>query len=137
MPGGRNQSVSTRINLTRASEYNGSSLITKQNLCPNRSIHQRIFRRRSRISWSSLMKPAGSSNSMKEVGRELSSQPVDIAFVGIGDNGHLAFNERLIHKTGITQCDFLDGQRDPQVVAKRYLRKLAGCVIGRPTCSSR
>jgi len=30
---------------------------------------------------------------VKEVGRELSSQPVDIAFVGIGENGHLAFND--------------------------------------------
>jgi glucosamine-6-phosphate deaminase len=30
---------------------------------------------------------------VKEVGRELSSQPVDIAFVGIAENGHLAFND--------------------------------------------
>lgn len=29
----------------------------------------------------------------KSVGRELISQPVDIAFVGIGENGHLAFND--------------------------------------------
>jgi len=28
-----------------------------------------------------------------EVGRELSSAPVDVAFVGIGENGHLAFND--------------------------------------------
>ena len=27
------------------------------------------------------------------VGRELSSAPVDVAFVGIGENGHLAFND--------------------------------------------
>src|SRR5512144_3286637 len=27
------------------------------------------------------------------VGRELASAPVDVAFVGIGENGHLAFND--------------------------------------------
>jgi glucosamine-6-phosphate deaminase len=29
----------------------------------------------------------------EEVGRELAGSPVDIAFVGIGENGHLAFND--------------------------------------------
>jgi glucosamine-6-phosphate deaminase len=28
-----------------------------------------------------------------DVGRELSSAPIDVAFVGIGENGHLAFND--------------------------------------------
>jgi glucosamine-6-phosphate deaminase len=28
-----------------------------------------------------------------EVGRELAAAPVDVAFVGIGENGHLAFND--------------------------------------------
>ena len=28
-----------------------------------------------------------------EVGRELAARPVDVAFVGIGENGHLAFND--------------------------------------------
>lgn len=30
---------------------------------------------------------------IRSVGRELASAPVDIAFVGIGENGHLAFND--------------------------------------------
>ncbi len=30
---------------------------------------------------------------IREVGRELNSAPVDVAFVGIGENGHLAFND--------------------------------------------
>jgi glucosamine-6-phosphate deaminase len=30
---------------------------------------------------------------MKKVGGELNSRPVDVAFVGIGENGHLAFND--------------------------------------------
>jgi glucosamine-6-phosphate deaminase len=28
-----------------------------------------------------------------EAGREISRQPIDVAFVGIGENGHLAFND--------------------------------------------
>lgn len=30
---------------------------------------------------------------MKTVGRELQKSPIDIAFVGVGENGHLAFND--------------------------------------------
>jgi len=30
---------------------------------------------------------------MKKIGRELSAKPVDLAFAGIGENGHLAFND--------------------------------------------
>jgi glucosamine-6-phosphate deaminase len=30
---------------------------------------------------------------IQQVGNELSSRPVDLAFVGIGENGHLAFND--------------------------------------------
>jgi len=30
---------------------------------------------------------------MREVGRELSSAPIDVMFAGIGENGHLAFND--------------------------------------------
>lgn len=30
---------------------------------------------------------------VRRVGKELSSQPIDIAFLGIGENGHIAFND--------------------------------------------
>jgi glucosamine-6-phosphate deaminase len=29
----------------------------------------------------------------EDVGRKLTAQPIDVAFVGIGENGHLAFND--------------------------------------------
>ena len=29
----------------------------------------------------------------EDVGRELARAPIDVAFVGIGENGHLAFND--------------------------------------------
>src|SRR6266700_1912460 len=30
---------------------------------------------------------------LRRVGKELTSAPIDVAFVGIGENGHLAFND--------------------------------------------
>jgi len=33
------------------------------------------------------------SAAVREVGRQLTSSPIDIAFVGIGENGHIAFND--------------------------------------------
>ncbi len=33
------------------------------------------------------------SGALDEVGRQLTSAPVDVAFVGIGENGHIAFND--------------------------------------------
>lgn len=33
------------------------------------------------------------SGALDEVGRQLASAPVDLAFVGIGENGHIAFND--------------------------------------------
>jgi len=33
------------------------------------------------------------SAAVREVGRQLTSAPIDIAFVGIGENGHIAFND--------------------------------------------
>jgi glucosamine-6-phosphate deaminase len=33
------------------------------------------------------------SEALDEVGRELTTAPVDLAFVGIGENGHIAFND--------------------------------------------
>jgi glucosamine-6-phosphate deaminase len=36
---------------------------------------------------------ADPSEVVKRVGKELASMPVDIAFLGIGENGHIAFND--------------------------------------------
>jgi glucosamine-6-phosphate deaminase len=36
---------------------------------------------------------ADSSEVVRRVGRELASTPIDIAFLGIGENGHIAFND--------------------------------------------
>ena len=36
---------------------------------------------------------ANPSEVVRQIGRELSSAPIDVAFLGIGENGHLAFND--------------------------------------------
>jgi glucosamine-6-phosphate deaminase len=36
---------------------------------------------------------ADSAAVLKEVGKQLASEPIDIAFLGIGENGHIAFND--------------------------------------------
>ena len=33
------------------------------------------------------------ANAIREVGKQLASAPIDIAFLGIGENGHIAFND--------------------------------------------
>jgi glucosamine-6-phosphate deaminase len=33
------------------------------------------------------------SAALRDVGRQLTSAPIDVAFVGIGENGHIAFND--------------------------------------------
>jgi len=36
---------------------------------------------------------ADTAAAVREAGRELTSAPIDVAFVGIGENGHIAFND--------------------------------------------
>jgi glucosamine-6-phosphate deaminase len=36
---------------------------------------------------------ADPSSAVREVGKQLASAPIDIAFLGIGENGHIAFND--------------------------------------------
>ena len=46
------------------------------------------------ISQYRLLDPGGDPEEVaRRIGKELNSAPVDIAFVGIGENGHLAFND--------------------------------------------
>src|SRR6202011_4937904 len=46
------------------------------------------------ISQYRLLDPGGDPEEVaRRIGKELNSGPVDIAFVGIGENGHLAFND--------------------------------------------
>ena len=46
------------------------------------------------ISQYRLLDPGGDPEEVaRHIGKELNSAPVDIAFVGIGENGHLAFND--------------------------------------------
>jgi glucosamine-6-phosphate deaminase len=43
--------------------------------------------------WHLLDGEGDAARTVEDVGRELASAPVDVAFVGIGENAHLAFND--------------------------------------------
>jgi glucosamine-6-phosphate deaminase len=47
---------------------------------------------------------------IREVGKQLASAPIDIAFLGIGENGHIAFND--------PPADFRT--KEPYLVVERY-----------------
>ena len=55
---------------------------------------ERVIRKTGIVSYHFIESDAGDlSAAVREVGRELTSAPVDVAFVGIGENGHIAFND--------------------------------------------
>src|ERR1700693_2088965 len=54
---------------------------------------QRLVHKTGIKSFHSLDGNADSSEVINRVGRALASAPIDIEFLGIGENGHLAFND--------------------------------------------
>jgi glucosamine-6-phosphate deaminase len=58
-----------------------------------RYLLQRLIRPTGMTSVHLLEGEHNPSDVCREVGREISAAPIDVAFVGIGENGHLAFND--------------------------------------------
>jgi len=54
---------------------------------------ERLFEKAGITKYHLLDGDRDPSGTVERVGREISSAPIDIAFVGIGENGHLAFND--------------------------------------------
>jgi glucosamine-6-phosphate deaminase len=54
---------------------------------------ERLIRKAGILKYHFLDGTGGTSESVRRVGEELVSAPIDIAFLGIGENGHLAFND--------------------------------------------
>lgn len=55
---------------------------------------ERVIRKTGIVSYHFIESDAADlSAAVLEVGRELTSAPIDMAFVGIGENGHIAFND--------------------------------------------
>ena len=55
---------------------------------------ERVIHKTGIVNYYFIESDAGDlSAAVREVGRELTLAPVDVAFVGIGENGHIAFND--------------------------------------------
>ena len=61
---------------------------------------------------------------MHDYGRRLLSAPVDLAFVGIGENGHIAFNDPHV-------ADFNDVQVVKRVALDEACQRQAHAPVGR------
>jgi glucosamine-6-phosphate deaminase len=54
---------------------------------------ERLIRKTGLARYHLLDAERDAARAADEVGRELAAAPIDVAFVGIGENGHLAFND--------------------------------------------
>jgi glucosamine-6-phosphate deaminase len=54
---------------------------------------ERLINRTGITKYHFLDGDGDAQGTIRRVGRELSSAPIDVAFVGVGENGHLAFND--------------------------------------------
>jgi glucosamine-6-phosphate deaminase len=54
---------------------------------------ERLIRKAGIVKYHLLDGEADAAATIRSVGSELTSAPIDVAFVGIGENGHLAFND--------------------------------------------
>jgi glucosamine-6-phosphate deaminase len=56
-------------------------------------LRERLIAKTGIIQYHFLEVESNPAGVAKEVGAEISAAPIDVAFVGIGENGHLAFND--------------------------------------------
>jgi glucosamine-6-phosphate deaminase len=56
-------------------------------------LRERLIEKTGILNYHLLDGDGDVQGTIQKVGRELSSGPIDLAFVGIGENGHLAFND--------------------------------------------
>jgi glucosamine-6-phosphate deaminase len=58
-----------------------------------RMLREQLLEKTGIVTFHLLDGDGDPSEAIKEVGRAVASAPVDVAFVGVGENGHLAFND--------------------------------------------
>jgi glucosamine-6-phosphate deaminase len=79
------------VELFHLDEYIGLPMTHPASFC--RFLHEHLIDKTG-ITNSHLLNGADDpAKVIREVGRALTSAPVDVAFVGIGENGHIAFND--------------------------------------------
>lgn len=81
----------SRVELFHLDEYLGLASDHPASFC--RFIKDRIVDRTGIVRYHLLDGLRDPASVMTDVGRQIRRAPVDLAFVGIGENGHLAFNE--------------------------------------------
>ena len=81
----------TRVEMFHLDEYVGLSIDHPASF--RRYLLERLIRKTGITRVHLLDGERDPATVAEEVGRELTARPVDVAFVGIGENGHLAFND--------------------------------------------
>ncbi|HEY7497273.1 MAG TPA: glucosamine-6-phosphate deaminase [Vicinamibacterales bacterium] len=81
----------SRVELFHLDEYVGVSIDHPASF--RKYLLERLIRPARIETYHFLDGEADPQGVAERVGRELSAQPIDVAFVGIGENGHLAFND--------------------------------------------
>lgn len=80
-----------RVELFHLDEYVGLPITHPASF--RRYLLERLIRPAGIVTYHLLDGERDPPRTCREVGRALTAAPVDIAFVGIGENGHLAFND--------------------------------------------
>jgi len=81
----------TRVEMFHLDEYVGLSIHHPASF--RKYLLERLIRKTGLTRYHLLDGEHDAARAADEVGRAIASAPVDVAFVGIGENGHLAFND--------------------------------------------
>jgi len=81
----------TRVEMFHLDEYVGLPIDHPASF--RKYLLERLVRKAGIVRYHLLDGEGDAFRVAAEIGRELRSQPVDVAFLGIGENGHLAFND--------------------------------------------
>jgi glucosamine-6-phosphate deaminase len=80
-----------RVEMFHLDEYMGLPETHPASFC--KYLRERLIDKVGIGQYYLLSGTADPANVMKEVGGKLQQAPIDVAFVGVGENGHLAFND--------------------------------------------
>ena len=81
----------TRVELFHLDEYVGLPIQHPASF--RKYLRERLIEKTGMRRWHLLDGEGDAARTAEDVGRDLASAPVDVAFVGIGENAHLAFND--------------------------------------------
>jgi len=80
-----------RVEMFHLDEYVGLPETHPASFC--KYLHERLIDKVGIGKYHLLHAGTDPARTMKEIGEKLREAPIDVAFVGVGENGHLAFND--------------------------------------------